>query len=439
MKTLHIFLSLLLCLGLSAYSNVLKTEPQLYKVFINETDVSNKLTLKLFDDNSYEFIKLIKVKNKLSCKREVGEYILKGNKLSLTSKSSKAPFEHLDTYFVDEEKGLFESKKALKHSGEPLLSLSDDKKFNEEFYSDPVFGKVSNDKKVANKLADPKFNKKSETQVTNTPEQQVELIVEEKGIAYTPAKLSADSLKKIKVVIVVGPVEESTKGFIKEKQDLAKLLRGYGVQVKEFYDPKATWAEIQEGSKDANIFIYSGHGTTQGENSCSGGLCLSSGTISSTEMTAGLKLHKNALILFNHVCRGAGSSAGDDGDIGKVEAAKRVTDYSQPFIKQGAGCYYANNTNGALTPFLEKFFNKVPVSVIFKEATAGEKIVVKQKLGYDPRYTLSVACEDQSAYTITRTTTTNGVKKVEQIKGSISYDIAYVGIPDFTVMKFFEK
>ncbi|HEY1039616.1 MAG TPA: hypothetical protein VGF30_09445 [Bacteroidia bacterium] len=436
MKTFRLpaLIIIFLFLGMMAARTALaKTEPALFKVFANESDSLNKLVLKLYDDQTYEFILFTKVKKKTSSKRETGEYRIKGQKLSLESKSKKPAFDHPEIYFLADGIGLFENKKL--HGG-AVLSESGDKKFSEAFYIDPVFGHVSNDKKLANKLFTPKPAAKPHE--TKAPEPVIETIKEE-AFEGKIAKLSIDSLKKIVAVIVVGPVEESTKGFIEEKKELAKFLKSYGIQVKEFYHPKATWKEIQEGSKDAHIFIYSGHGSTVGENGCSGGLCLSDGTISSTEMLAGLSLHKNALILFNHVCRGAGSSASDDGDIGKVEAAKRVSDYSWPFIKEGAACYYANNTNGSMQPFLERFFNKMPVAAIYKEVSAGETIVVKQKYSFDPRYVISVGADDDSNAIITRTTYTNGVKSVEQIKGSISYDCSYVGIPSFTVVKFFEK
>jgi len=414
-----------------------KPEVILSKVFVNETDSLNKFVLKLYDDQSYEFLKFIKNKKISNVKREQGEYSLKGKKLNLEPKSDKLPFEHPYSYYFIEDMGLFENKKC---AGDATLALSKDEKFSQAFYNDPVFGKISNDRKLANKLNDPKLNAKNNSSVT--PEivtAAATPTVKKENVIGNFAKLSADSLKKIKVIIVVGPVEESTKHFIDEKKELATFLRSYGVQVKEFYHPKANWADVKEGSKDAHIFIYSGHGSTQGENSCSGGLCLSDGITSASDMSKGLQLNKNALILFNHVCRGAGSSASDDGDIGKIEAAKRVTDYSYPFIQKGAGCYYANNTNGALQPFLERFFNKMPVSAIWKEVSKSKTIVIDEKYKHDKRFHISLGADDDSGAIITRTTTTNGVKKVEKIKGSISYDAAYVSMPEFNVLKFFEK
>lgn len=427
---------LLMLFGTSLNLNAQKKpEAALSQVFINETDSLNKLVLKLYDNQSYEFLKFIKTKKNLIVKREQGEYKFKGKKLYLEPKSDKLPFEHPYSYYFIEDNGLFENKKC---EGDAQLTLSKDEKFLQAFYIDPVFGKISNDKKLANKLNDPKLNVKASPSVV--PEIiEPEQTTSKENVIEKFAKLSTDSLKKIKAIIVVGPVEESTKEFINEKKELASFLRPYGVQVKEFYHPKANWADVKEGSKGAHIFIYSGHGSTVGENGCSGGLCLSDGITSASDMSMGLQLNKNALILFNHVCRGAGSSAGDDGDIGKIEASKRVTDYSYPFIQKGAACYYANNTNGALQPFLERFFNKMPVSTIWKEVSKSKKIVIDQKYKHDPKFQIALGADDDTGTTFTRTTTTNGVKKVEQVKGSISYDAAIVGMPQFTVVKFFEK
>ena len=56
-----------------------------------------------------------------------------------------------------------------------------------------------------------------------------------------------------------------------------------------------------------------------------------------------LELRDNAMVLFQSVCRTAESSAGDKGDIFVKLAKQRISDYTEPFIKNGASVYYANN------------------------------------------------------------------------------------------------
>jgi hypothetical protein len=68
----------------------------------------------------------------------------------------------------------------------------------------------------------------------------------------------------------------------------------------------AKWKDIVKESEGAHIFIYAGHGSASV-------LCLTDVTSlgGSTIILAELKLHKNALVVFNHACESAGSSATD--------------------------------------------------------------------------------------------------------------------------------
>ncbi len=62
--------------------------------------------------------------------------------------------------------------------------------------------------------------------------------------------------------------------------------------------------------------------------------------------------------------RRAGSSAGDNGDIGGKKALKRVSDYSKPFLKIGASAYYANNFGEGCLSFLNDFFECKNILII---------------------------------------------------------------------------
>ena len=250
--------------------------------------------------------------------------------------------------------------------------------------------------------------------------------------------LSRDSLSRIKAILVVGPVEESTSAFIEETEEIASYLRGLGVQVKVFYDPAAKWNDIVRESAGAHIFFYSGHGSKMGVQGKAGGLCLSDGgMVSSATIIRDLTLHKNALVLFAKVCMGAGSSAGDDSDIGVAEAVERVSNYALPFVRIGAAGYYANNYYHSMLPFLRGFFNKKNLKQVYSEtASRYSHIETFEKFSYSPRLEVSVASCDHEGFS-TRTTYTNGVKRVEQVPLFKNYDVAYVGIPGFTVLDFF--
>ena len=250
--------------------------------------------------------------------------------------------------------------------------------------------------------------------------------------------LSSDSLSKLKAVLVVGPVEDLTQEFIDADKEIAAYLRGLGVKVKEFYDPDANWADIILEANDAHIFIYSGHGSFLGGDGKVGGFCLSKGnSVNSASILKDLKLHKNALVIFHKVCLGAGSSAGDTADIGVKTAIQRISDYANPFIKNSAGCYYANNYLGSIVPFLKDFFNKKTIQQIYATATSSKHIEPKQKFIYNPRFEVSVSSTNSTGFS-TRTTSTNGAKKAEKVPIFKEYDIALVSTQGYNVKDLFK-
>jgi hypothetical protein len=249
--------------------------------------------------------------------------------------------------------------------------------------------------------------------------------------------LKGDSLSRLTAVLIVGYVEESTPRFIEEMKTVADYLRSVGVKVKEFYDPKARWPEIVTASENAHLFIYTGHGTNQGFSGKPGGLCLSDyAVISSDSISHSLKLHKNALVIFNHVCEGAGSSAADNADIGVKLALSRTSDYAAAFIRLGAA-YYVNNFTDAVVPFMKQFFARSSVKdAYFATLPSICTVETVQKYPYDQGFEISIASTQPSGIS-TRTTIVNGVRKTEQYEDFRTYDVAFVARPDFTVIDFF--
>ena len=236
----------------------------------------------------------------------------------------------------------------------------------------------------------------------------------------------------LKAILIVGPLEDITDSSIESMDKIAGLLKSKGVKVHRFYNTNADWDKIKAASKGANFFIYSGHGSTLGEGGKSGGLCLQS-MVSSNRIVEELELHSNAIVIFKSVCRGAGSSADDSGDIGIGEATIRVSDYATPFFKIGASCYYANNLGDGCLTFLSDFFSGKTIKECFElSAKRWTKIELSKKYPWDNAKEISIASTDWGG-TTTRTTYANGLKKVEKIPTSKQYNIAYVGYPDFTI------
>lgn len=237
---------------------------------------------------------------------------------------------------------------------------------------------------------------------------------------------------KLKAILVVGYQEDGTKEAMKSIDELADFFTKKGIKVEKFYDSKADWEKIKTAAKGANFFVYRGHGTSLGDNGDPGGLCIAQ-RISSKTIEQDLKLAPNALIIFKSVCYGAGSSAGDDGDIGIIEATKRVTSYAKPFFKTGAAAYYANNQEAGCLHFLNDFFDGETISKCFENSsTTWNQVEINKKWSIDATKNIGIASSDWGG-TATRTTYTNGVKKVEEIPNSKNYSIAYVANPEYTI------
>lgn len=236
----------------------------------------------------------------------------------------------------------------------------------------------------------------------------------------------------LKAILVVGHQEDGTARAVTEMDKIARLFTDHGVTVEKFYDRKAIWKEVVKASAGANFFVYSGHGTTLGGQNRSGGLCVEP-TVSALTMQAELKLADQALVVFQSVCMGAGSSAGDESDIGPDEAEKRVGDYAYPFFSCGAAAYYATNYIGGALEFLSGFLNGDALGDGYKRSASGwTEIEFEKPYDRDPVKSISVASRPGGG-TTTLITYTNGKRSSRQIPVVKGYNIAYVGEPGFSV------
>ena len=236
----------------------------------------------------------------------------------------------------------------------------------------------------------------------------------------------------LKALLIVGHQEDGTSSAINDMNKIAAVFEQHGIQVYKFYDSRASWNDIKSVAPNCNFLVYSGHGSTMGENGESGGLCINQ-MISTSQMLSELRLKPNSLILFKSVCMGAGSSAGDEGDIGLTEALKRVTSYASPFFKIGASAYYANNYGGGVEGFLRSFLNNESLQNCFTQsAELWTDIECNKTFSKDPSKNIGIA-SSAGGGTSTVTTYHNGVKTVKEVENSKSYDIAFVGPPNFNI------
>ena len=419
--------------------NYTKTAPaKLKQVFSSEVTSNNKDVLKLYDDNTYELLFFQIKKKKPLIKRERGTYRWKNSKLILSMKGKKQIKEHPTRLAFIEGKGLYEWH-FFNHTskGEPLYALSSDKKYWEATYFDSVYGEITNDKKAFRKIIEKKPEYKpvaaQPKDTAQTSEENVtafSLFGEEAGKSF----LSKDSLKRLKAVFVVGPVEQNTKEFIEEQKKNAAYLKSLGVKVIELYHPNVNWKDVVKASEGANILVYSGHGRVSL-------FCLTDGLIYGDVIKRDLKLHKDAIVIFNHACESAGSSAADTKDIGQKEAFRRVGDYAKPFIESDAAVYYANNYYDCLIPFFMSFFKHTPIKEIYtQQASPWQKIEARKKYQYNSNYEISVSSKNGTSEMRNVTWYTNKGKVItkEKYQTCKSYDVAYVGKPNFTVNDFFK-
>ncbi len=248
-----------------------------------------------------------------------------------------------------------------------------------------------------------------------------------------PAFSQINNLKNLKAILIVGHQEEGTREAIEDMNEIANLFSKKGVSVYKFYDKEADWNEIVRIARYCNFFVYSGHGSKMGENGNVGGICVNS-MVSSSELMSSLRLKEGALVIFKSVCNGAGSSAGDDNNIGITEAKKRVTHYAYPFFEIGASAYYANNFGNGVYNFLNDFLSGVYLKEAYINSTdTWTNIEFEEYFSRDQTKSFSIASSPGGG-TATRTTYTNGIKKVEQITNPKSYDISYVGKKDFSIL-----
>ena len=150
-------------------------------------------------------------------------------------------------------------------------------------------------------------------------------------------------------------------------------------------------------------------------------------------------MHRNALVIFNHACSSAGSSAGDKGDIGINEATRRVEDYAKVFIPLKIGCYYANNYYESVIPFLISFLNGMAVNKIYKMAIEKNlTIALTKPHKLDSRYETSVAVTKLAGISYLISTDSKGNEVLSKLPPQKSYEVAYVGLPNFSVKDFFK-
>jgi len=238
-----------------------------------------------------------------------------------------------------------------------------------------------------------------------------------------------DSLIKaygsLKALIVVG--DESVKHFVPSAERLADFLRSLGISVKELYPPYSTKENVIKGSKNVNIFVYKGHGNDWGV------ICLDDGQMSNDAIAENIKLAPNALVMYNHVCTGAGSSAGDRQSITYTTARDRVFLNARPYLNAGAGMYYANNYFGSDIVFFRKLLlGQKNMYDLYRETTSRLNQTIEKICSYDKGIVAGLSSYYSGQKRKITTTSCNGQCRTEMLPPAKSYDIAFVAPSNYT-------
>ncbi len=160
-------------------------------------------------------------------------------------------------------------------------------------------------------------------------------------------------LPSFTAVLVVGPIDGDTGAWtqreIANMELAAQAFIAHGVSVIRFYTPNNDWSQITAAARNAQFFIYRGHGISgwvrNGEPWVGGMALRGPGDTqlvlySPDQVESELRLAKNAIVML-YACYTAGSG-GSDADLSSAVAQNRVRQYSGSFLHIGAAGYYAD-------------------------------------------------------------------------------------------------
>jgi hypothetical protein len=215
--------------------------------------------------------------------------------------------------------------------------------------------------------------------------------------------------KKLEALCIVG--SRVSQSYEDRTEEIAELLESQNVKVHRFYDGNNNWEKIKKAAENCTFFIYSGHGTVLGLDGGFGGLVVED-FISAQQIIDELKFKKDAIVIYQSACGGAGSSADDEGDLDLETAEERVVETATPFLLAGAKAYHANNYFGGVLDFLKNLLGGKTVSESYITTAETWNTIEKNERLKSNRlpsiYYVGISSDD-----------------------SQEYNVAYVGIPTF--------
>jgi hypothetical protein len=190
------------------------------------------------------------------------------------------------------------------------------------------------------------------------------------AVVVVPGRVNADVAPEPKVVIIVGPVESSTKSYkIRANEAYAEALL-YTSNVVKVYSPNASWKKVKAATVGASLVIYLGHGNgwpspyvNDAEYTTKDGFGLNrkAGHGNRNVKYRGepylpqLQLAPNAIVILNHLCYASGNSEPGRSDPTRKVARKRVDNYGAGFLAIGVAAVIAEG-HGSITSYIRDLF-----------------------------------------------------------------------------------
>ena len=377
----------------------------------------------MYSDNKYEFLQFKKQGKYNQLIREKGSYAIKKEQLTLEKTGVKS------TYFPTKFKVLGEciSGKSQKFNNGLELKADSVTFYSQSIYYDDVFGTILNDRNSPHKFLAEK-NNWDKTLIKLKGENRKHVYsTASKFIPTTKKIIDFDSLRKLKVVILRGGKLDILLRiqFDKHLEAIKKFLRQYQIN---YFENQAyhTWQDIADACNGAHILIYAGHGNDWGSDPRSFGLTFDFGTHGKKTLKDDLKLHKNALVIFNFACFSAGSSESDTSDIGPDECLRRVTEYSKSFIRSENMVYFSSNYNSSTVFLLDYLFRGENMQKIFDS----------QAYYFTAHFELSSVYENFPSMKVITTSTTCLDKNDNFTR---TYNLAMVSKPDYTIRRLLKE
>ena len=155
-----------------------------------------------------------------------------------------------------------------------------------------------------------------------------------------------------KAAIIVGPTHGSTADFLVEGELFATQAEAAGMDVVRVFHPRATWKNVKDAARDANLVVYFGHGNGWpspyapfqentkngfGLNAVEGGSSSSVTYYGGNWVRDGLRLAPGAVVILYRACYAAGIGEAHLPVPSRTVAIERADNFASGFLDAEVG------------------------------------------------------------------------------------------------------